>query len=97
MDEPLENMGRIHKECAIERKRLCQKMIKNVDLEKLIGYHVKKVFLTEDGRGEHMWVKVKMVEGDSLIGELDNDPMICKNIECGDTVRLQKEDIEEIC
>ena len=90
MDEPLHNIGYIHKECSKRRKESTQLKIKDIKLEDLIGNHVKKAFVTDDGRNENMWVKVIEIKDDTLIGVLENDPFICKNMKFGDVVKLKK-------
>ena len=42
---------------------------------------------------EHMWVLVQYVDGDCIIGTLDNDPVTLTLIKCGDRVDLQRKDV----
>jgi len=77
----------------------------NPKLQKLkpheyIGKFVKKGFPTDlGGHGpqlEHMWVEVTHIEGDVLIGKLNNDPIACRDIRCGDEVKVRLEEIEQV-
>lgn len=67
------------------------------DPKVLIGKFVKRCFTANDGRKEHMWVKVTEVTADGVLrGKLDNDPVCVHDVKCGDTVTVRPEDIEEV-
>ena len=45
-----------------------------------------------------MWVKISKVDQDSLIGTLDNDPILVPDpyVQCGDTITLTVDQIEDV-
>jgi hypothetical protein len=62
----------------------------------LIGRYVKRAF-EQDGRVEHMWVEVKKITDDGVLcGVLDNDPVVVNDVKCGDTVKVELCEIEEV-
>lgn len=62
----------------------------NFDIK--IGDYIKIRFEEED-KGEYMWVKVKNIDGDKYEGDLDNDPVLIRNISYGDRVKFTKDDV----
>lgn len=75
------------------------KKFSKLPLESFIGKYVKKAFdVILNGRltQEHMWVKVKRVEKEYLVGVLDNDPHGKINLKCGDSTRVQLDEIEAV-
>ena len=66
----------------------------------IIGRHVKAGFkaVAPDGSTgtEHMWVKVQEVQGHTLMGYLDSDPVMDCGINYEDPVQVDIEDVEEI-
>lgn len=89
--EPLSNIGSIHSRCAEARAKEFQK--RKVKLK--VGDFVKTHF--EDAAGvEHMWALIQKIKGNSITGELNNDPMIVKHVKCGDIVKINKKDISEL-
>jgi uncharacterized protein YegJ (DUF2314 family) len=65
------------------------------DPASLVGKFVKTAF-TNEGWTEHMWVAVTHVEGTTLHGTLDNDPIGPLLEKCGDQVVVQMNEIEEV-
>lgn len=69
--------------------------------EELVGCFVKKAFqvMRPDGQPllEHMWVQVKLVDRGELVGKLDSDPQLITSLQCGDTVRVRMNELEEMC
>jgi len=71
----------------------------------LIGRHIKLKFDTGPAPDdipadrwplkESMWVKVKSVDGDTLVGILDNEPM-CVDMEVGEVVKFAADEIVDI-
>ena len=61
-----------------------------------MGRFIKMAFQSEKSRVEHMWVRVTNVDGDYLIGELDNDPLFVTHVKCGDRVVLSRVQIEAV-
>lgn len=56
------------------------------------GNYAKLVF-EEGEHGERMWVKITDINGDSFVGELNNDPSILATIEHGDKVEFNSKHI----
>jgi len=54
---------------------------------------VKIGFPAEGGQYEWMWVSLEHWRGHSLIGHLENDPVLRKDLEKGSTVHISEEDI----
>jgi len=68
----------------------------------LVGKFVKKAFegrdpRTQETRIEHMWVKIGRVEGETLHGVLDNDPVLEMDVKDGDPVSLTISEVEAVC
>ena len=68
------------------------KKYKDYSPDFFISKFVKKTF-REGGNTEHMWVEVKSVKDNALIGLLNNDPYFIANIKCGDEVVIRLEEI----
>lgn len=66
--------------------------------EQYIGLFVKRAFPVKgvENSREHMWVKVTGHDGNTLIGELNNDPVYEVGYACGDEVRFEITDIEAV-
>ena len=61
------------------------------------GYRFSvKAPLTEDGKTEHMWIRVSTLEGSNISGRLANAPAILKSVKLGDTVQCAQEQIEDL-
>jgi len=65
-------------------------------LDWFLGRCIKMAFQSATSHVEHMWVKVTGVEGDDLVGELANDPVLVTHIRCGDRVILSRVQIEAV-
>lgn len=57
---------------------------------------VKIAFAAAGGWPEHMWVAVTGVDGDRLVGELDNHPVGVPDLKCGDRVELGRGQVEAV-
>jgi len=90
MKEPLSNIGMTCK------KHASKPMDYKGPLEDLIGKFVKRSFRTETELIEHMWVKVVSVDGDTITGILENDPLFVKGLVCGDEITVERGQIEEV-
>ena len=62
-------------------------------LEWFIGRNVKMAFQSATSAVEYMWVNVKHVDGDELVGALTNEPSFVENLQLGDTIRLRRTQI----
>ena len=95
MEEPSDNIGFIHSGCAPKPGKYTDTL-----KEDFIGKYVKISFKGrgEDKRVEHMWVKVARVDpvNDVMVGVLENDPIIATHLRCGDTVRCQPWEVEDV-
>ena len=61
-----------------------------------VGRTVKVAFAAAGGTAEHMWVEVTGVDGDRLVGALDNHPVIVPDLKCGDRVELGRGQVEAV-
>lgn len=75
------------------------------DPKTLVGKHVKLAFETTEPpeeyadrwpTKEHMWVKVKSVDGETLTGILDNEPAFLDYVELGDEITFDVNEIEDV-
>lgn len=64
-------------------------------LEQYIGKFLKKAFHHKD-RTEHMWILIKGIDDGAFVGQLDNDPVIIRDLKCGDTVKILPTEVEDI-
>lgn len=60
------------------------------------GRLVKLVFVPDAGIGERMWVLVTEVEGDRMVGLLDNDPAGIAGLLAGDRVEFERRHVLEL-
>ncbi|MFF3066563.1 DUF2314 domain-containing protein [Oerskovia sp. NPDC057915] len=60
------------------------------------GTLVKLVFLPDEGIGERMWVLVTEVDGDRLVGVLDNDPAAIVGLLAGDRVEFERRHVLDL-
>jgi uncharacterized protein YegJ (DUF2314 family) len=96
------NIGLICSGCADERKRVVAKNI--VNILKIMKSIYKTIFVKtkfiEDKWVEHMWVEIPTrninMRAKTLKGLLNNDPAYITLIKCGDEVKLNFSDIEDI-
>jgi uncharacterized protein YegJ (DUF2314 family) len=56
---------------------------------------VKVAFPTEDGSREHLWVQVTAIDGESVRGTIDNEPIADIGHEYGDPVTVQRAEVED--
>lgn len=61
-----------------------------------VGRHVKMAFQAADSRVEHMWIAVTGVEGDYLVGTVENDPYVVSHVKYGDKVSLSRTQVEAV-
>lgn len=98
MEDP-NNIGRVCNDCSEKVKVETQKNLPA--LSELVGKFVKKRFVEADEgreRVEHMWVRVASFneEAGTLMGTLDNDPVVVANVSCGDEVIVYRDEIESV-
>ncbi len=60
------------------------------------GTLVKLVFLPDEGVGERMWVLVTEVDGDRMVGVLDNDPAGITGLLAGDRVEFERRHVLDL-
>ena len=60
------------------------------------GAQVKLVFLPDEGIGERMWVSVTEVDGDRMVGLLDNDPAGIVGLLAGDRVEFERRHVLDV-
>lgn len=100
MNEPASNIGFVCNDHAPKPGKFA-----DADPTKLIGSYCKLGFQCKRPDGsplvEHMWVVVREVDGGSLKGQLDNDPIGVyegdfEGLACGDTIEFKLEEIEDL-
>lgn len=98
MSEPLSNLQFVPEHLASKPGKYTGQ-----DVTHLVGKFVKMGFkvhnpISGQPHTEHMWVKVERVEQATLVGTLDNDPIMVPDpyIQCGDTVTLTADQIEDV-
>ncbi|HEY9773877.1 MAG TPA: DUF2314 domain-containing protein [Planktothrix sp.] len=57
-------------------------------------FFVKSPF-TQDGKTEHMWVSVQTINGDNIVGTLQNDPVEVRKMKNGQRVLCSVSEIED--
>ena len=94
--ENKKNIQHVCNKCSDEKKAETQRNLPA--LVDLIGRYVKKRFVGDDGKGEHMWVHITSAneQAGTLIGTLDNDPVVVKNVAYNDEVIVYRDEIEAI-
>lgn len=60
------------------------------DREWFIGRCVKIAFESNKGDVEWMWVLVNRIDGNTLFGTLDNEPLYCTHLAYGETIALSR-------
>ena len=93
--EDKKNIRPVCNACSEKKKAETQKDLPA--LADLIGKYVKKRFV-EGNQGEHMWVQVTLVneKAGTLIGLLDNEPVVVRDVVRGDEVVVYRDEIEAI-
>lgn len=61
-----------------------------------LGRCVKIAFQSAESPVEHMWVKITEIDGNDLVGVLDNDPAYVYHVRFGDRVTLNRTQIEAV-
>jgi hypothetical protein len=65
-------------------------------LEWFVGRCAKMAFQSAQSQVEHMWVLVTDIDGDSLVGTLDSEPVSVTHVGHGDRVVLSRVQIEAV-
>jgi uncharacterized protein YegJ (DUF2314 family) len=60
----------------------------------IFDFLIKADFI-ENSQHEHMWVSIIAIENNNFRGTLENDPQIINNIQFGDIVTIQKDQVED--
>ena len=90
-----DNIVLICNHCTEKRRKEFQKSLKSGQVKLEVGSYIKIKF--KDGeKSEHMWVEIKEIRKDEIIGRLDNEPVVLENIFLDDEVKAKIEDIEDI-
>ena len=59
------------------------------------NFTIKQRFATEDGNGEHLWIREIEYEDGRYFGIVDNVPVSLKQIQVEDTIEVSKKDISD--
>ena len=59
------------------------------------NFTLKQRFATEDGNGEHLWIREIEYENGRYFGIVDNVPVSLKQIQVEDTIEISKKDISD--
>jgi uncharacterized protein YegJ (DUF2314 family) len=94
MAEDPKNIRAVCNTCTEKIKAETQKELSLVDLA---GKYVKKRFVDGD-KAEHMWVRVSSVNEDAgtLVGTLDNEPVVVGNVSLHDEVVVYRDEVEMV-
>jgi len=94
MENP-ENIRYVCNHCSEKTKATTQSNLPS--LADLAGKYVKKRFV-KNNKAEHMWVKVTSVNevAGTLMGILDNDPVVITNVSINQEVIVYREEIEAV-
>ncbi len=84
-------MRKVHEDAIYPDSLYCKR-----PLEWYVGRHIKMAFQSARSTVEHMWVAVNRIDGDHLIGTLDNDPFHVETLQHGDIVKLSRTQIEAV-
>lgn len=68
----------------------------SLPLEWFIGRNVKMAFQSRTSRPEHMWVAITHIDGDYLIGTLNNIPSYVDGVSLGERVVVSRVWIEAV-
>lgn len=60
------------------------------------GDLVKLIFVPRRGTVERMWTLVERIEGDTLVGRLDNEPLGIRGLEVGAVVSFERRHVCQI-
>jgi uncharacterized protein YegJ (DUF2314 family) len=60
-----------------------------------VHHDVKVALATADGALEHLWVEVTSIEGETVKGTLNNDPVGDVGLKYGDEVTVKRTDVED--
>jgi len=96
----MEHLGNIRFYCDKHAPKP-QEQFRDWDPKDFVGRHVKLAFPADDPENphierEHMWVKVMEVDGQRLIGKLDNDPLFVSWLEDGSEVSFGRQEVEDV-
>lgn len=90
--EPASNIRPVCRSCGLQPNPKYNK----IPLIFFVGKYVKTKFTALDGgNNEYMWSEITGVDGNNLVGKLNNDPVICTHLKDGDTVAVTRDQIIE--
>jgi len=61
-----------------------------------VGRCIKMAFHSTSCHVEHLWVKVVGIEGNHLVGALDNDPVVVTHLAFGDRITVSPTQVEAV-
>ena len=87
-DAAAKNIAVVCKCCVDRRKVITQGILRSKPASFLAGAQLKFPFVSNDGSVEHMWCTIHSIEGDKVIGQLNNHPigLYRGGLKCGDRV-----------
>lgn len=91
--KPNINVVGICSDCSNQRHRDFQKNNPECNLNP--GNFVK-IAVKDDELVEHMWFIILSVDGDKIVGQLDNEPVLVTNISYGDTYGFAYKNVEQL-
>ena len=90
-EESLNNIAMVHASCGDARRDAWQADNKDTILKN--GDYVK-IGVEDDGKTEHMWFIIKNIDGNTITGKLDNDPIVV-NMKCGDELKFDRSAVSQ--
>lgn len=92
--EAIKNTQPVCPDCIDNMKKDFQKSNKINQL--ITGHNVKITLKDNEGRKEHIWVVVKSISNNEIIGNINNIPVIVTNWKLGDEIIFKRSDISDI-
>jgi len=92
-NEPENNIIGICANCSNQRRNEFQEKYPECNLK--LGDYVK-IAVKDRDQVEHMWFIVQSVDGNKIIGQLDNIPVLVTNISLGDEYGFAYKNVEQL-
>ena len=91
--EQIANLRPVCKSCVEDTRKSFQKSGK---IDQLKSGHNVKAPLKQGEYTEHVWIKVEKIMKHTIIGKINNTPMLVNNYKRNDSIMINKSDISDI-
>lgn len=92
--EAMKNVRPVCSDCMDDIRKDFQKSNKINQL--ITGHNAKITLKNNEGRKEHIWVLVKSINNNEIIGNINNVPVIVTDWKVGDEITFKRSDISDI-